>query len=753
MLRTWGKLLVVWMTIIGMLGWLSVASANAAASPLGLDPALETAVKDQLLLDARTPLTEDELRTLTELYAYTAGDIRSLQGLEAAAFLEELVLDGNPLDGIDAIAPLKRINFLSLMSTGTEGLEPLRGLTGVQKLLLSDNRISDLSPLAGMTQLTDLLIGHNAIEDLSALRGKPLTWITASHNKIRDIGVLAEIPSLETLYLDHNLIEDLSPLLRLPKLRTVALHDNPLNAQSQEILKQLEDKGVEIATVTDGRPRAISVYLDGKPVSFNKAPVLMDGTTMVQFRPLFEAFGLEVGWDGTTSTVTGKKDRMLIELVIGRASARLNGKEFPLAAAPSLLDGSTMVPLRFIGEATGRQVTWVEATQSVYIESNLTSANIDIAYSNDTVYVGETRDGQPHGKGTLTHQGILFYEGDFDTGTIEGSGKMYDVNNPASYYEGQFQNNRFHGEGKLVYDDGAYHVGPFVKGLREGYAKVYLKDGSLSFEGMFKEDARNGEGTGIYNREYKYVGSYVNDRFQGQGKLYHKNELLYDGIWNAGQQDYGKQYYDGKLSYDGTYRNDTPHGYGAFYDDSGKITYRGTVRNGKKTGVGILYYPNGERYVGEVYNGKADGQGMLKDASGKAKHEGSFKDDAIDPAPELTAKESGTLKKLLKRRADHQVVDGMNKNSMGLNAQQAAMFILLESEEHVKIFNALSTNAKIELLNEYTQEHWGDVLGVKECFTFIVYGKNAYAQSTISYQLPNEQATIKTFADGRPIFK
>lgn len=691
---------------------------------------------------------------LTELYAYQHKNIKSLQGIEQAVYLEELMLDGNPLDSIEPIASLRRLSFLSLMSTGTKSLEALRNVKGVRKLLISNNEIEDIRPLGGMSKLTDLLASNNKIQDLSPLSGKPLTWLDVSNNQIKDLSDLEKIPTLQTIYLDHNQITDISVLLKLKDLKTVAIHNNPLNEKAAAVIKLLEAKGVHVIDTSEQpKSTAITVLVNGESISFSQAPTLLEGNTVVQFRPLFEKFGLEVGWDLETRTVTGKKDRLLIELTIGSRIAKVNGRQFELPVAPELMDGNTMIPLRFVGEATGRKVTWDGPSSTVRIQNTITSYNLDLIFSSDTTYEGDLVNDMPSGHGKLWHKGALFYEGQFNEGFVEGQGKMMDVKNPASYYEGSFQNNRFHGQGKLVYDDGAYHAGPFLNGMREGPGKVYSKDGTLSFEGMFKEDARNGFGTGIYGADFKYVGMYANDRFHGEGKMYYKGSLDFDGVWNQEQKVRGKMYINGKLIYDGAYRNDTPHGYGTFFNEAGKITYQGQVRNWKQTGVGIIHYENGDRYVGETYNGKADGKGVLMNSDRKIKHDGQFKDGEIDLTPEVTSKETNTLKKLLMRRADHSVVDGIKRNSLGLKPTQAAMFIELESEEHLKQFLGLSTNAKIELINEYAQDHWGDVLGVEECFAFIVYGKKAYAQAVLHYEIKLEDIRMGLNPEGKAIFK
>ncbi|UUZ91912.1 copper amine oxidase N-terminal domain-containing protein [Paenibacillus sp. P25] len=55
-------------------------------------------------------------------------------------------------------------------------------------------------------------------------------------------------------------------------------------------------------------------------------------------------------------------------LQIGNPSARANGLDVTLGAPPVLVNGRTMVPLRFVAEALHHSVTWVEAARLIEIE-------------------------------------------------------------------------------------------------------------------------------------------------------------------------------------------------------------------------------------------------------------------------------------------------------------------------------------------------------------------------------------------------
>lgn len=112
----------------------------------------------------------------------------------------------------------------------------------------------------------------------------------------------------------------------------------------------------------------IIVELYGKPIKFDVQPQLINGRTMVPLRAIFEAIGLDVGWNPDLKQVTGTKDGTKILLTIGKNVAYINSKLEILDAPPVIVNGSTLVPIRFIAEATGLDVEWDETTKTVIIK-------------------------------------------------------------------------------------------------------------------------------------------------------------------------------------------------------------------------------------------------------------------------------------------------------------------------------------------------------------------------------------------------
>ena len=88
---------------------------------------------------------------------------------------------------------------------------------------------------------------------------------------------------------------------------------------------------------------------------------------MVPLRIISEELGAQVHWDSTARTVRVALPDGDIRLGIGKSTAFVRDQEHKLDAAPIIVGGRTMVPLRFIGEALGAQVHWDAPTRTVHV--------------------------------------------------------------------------------------------------------------------------------------------------------------------------------------------------------------------------------------------------------------------------------------------------------------------------------------------------------------------------------------------------
>lgn len=112
---------------------------------------------------------------------------------------------------------------------------------------------------------------------------------------------------------------------------------------------------------------SISIIINGENLSFDQPPYIENGVTKVPMRKVFEALGAAVEYDEDTRKITAYKDDIVIELVIGSSTAKVNGKEIILTTDVEIKNGTTMVPLRFVSEALGSEVLWNGADKIINI--------------------------------------------------------------------------------------------------------------------------------------------------------------------------------------------------------------------------------------------------------------------------------------------------------------------------------------------------------------------------------------------------
>lgn len=76
------------------------------------------------------------------------------------------------------------------------------------------------------------------------------------------------------------------------------------------------------------------------------------------FRALFEAMEMTVEWNQEQQSVTATADNYTLWMQVGNKQAIVNGETLVLEEAPQLVDGYTLVPVRFVSESTGSLVAW-----------------------------------------------------------------------------------------------------------------------------------------------------------------------------------------------------------------------------------------------------------------------------------------------------------------------------------------------------------------------------------------------------------
>ena len=242
------------------------------------DPNLRAAVEKALGVTPGTPITADEMTTLTRLEAKNA-NISDLTGLEGATKLTRLDLGDNAIRDISVLA----------------------GLTNLTELSLDFNNITDISVLAGLPNLIDLALGYNAITDHSILSGLTnLIGLDLRGTNASDLSVLSGLTNLTRLYIDSNGILDLSPLSGLTNLTNIGLNFNSISDLSAlRGLTNLRWMRLVGNNISDLSPLVANTGLDsGDQILLNNNP--LNYTSIKTHIPALKNRGVTVEFDDVT---------------------------------------------------------------------------------------------------------------------------------------------------------------------------------------------------------------------------------------------------------------------------------------------------------------------------------------------------------------------------------------------------------------------------------------------------------------------
>ena len=110
------------------------------------------------------------------------------------------------------------------------------------------------------------------------------------------------------------------------------------------------------------------IEFNGNILGFDVPPVIEDGSTLVPMRFLFEQMGADVEWDSETQTATATLDNKAVTFSIDNVNARINNKPAKMDVPARLVNGKTMVPLRFLSENMGYDVDWDADSRTAIIQ-------------------------------------------------------------------------------------------------------------------------------------------------------------------------------------------------------------------------------------------------------------------------------------------------------------------------------------------------------------------------------------------------
>ncbi|OPZ94418.1 MAG: Internalin-A precursor [Firmicutes bacterium ADurb.Bin419] len=314
----------------------------------------------------------------------TGNNIKFIDNLKNLTSLQELSLNQNSIENIQALSYLKNLEQLDLFSNQISDLSPLAELVKLKQLSVMENKISDVSMLKNLLNLEILVLQNNEISDISSLGNLVnLKELYLGQNKIEDISMMGTLSGLEILMLKDNKISDITGLKDLHELQELYLNGNPVTdysvlANAGIVLKKSDFEAPTIIPDITGGPQTMPTpdsesgpevvlrfyiekpfyYLNNKKTNMDVVPIIKGGRTFLPVKYVAESLGANVEWEPVERKITVTLGKDILEMVLDKEMAYVNGQEKKIDVPPFVENGRTLVPLRFLSETFGCTVDW-----------------------------------------------------------------------------------------------------------------------------------------------------------------------------------------------------------------------------------------------------------------------------------------------------------------------------------------------------------------------------------------------------------
>jgi hypothetical protein len=287
---------------------------------------------------------------------------------------------------------------------------------------------------------------------------------------------------------------------------------------------------------------SIKVIYDGNVINFDVEPEIINDRTMVPMRAIFETFGAKVKWDGDTSTVTAKKKSKTISMTIGSTEMTKNDDTYTFDTAPVIEEGRTLVPIRAISDLLGLNVEWDENKKTVTITTpededsdewksntgvidltNMTVSGEGVAVDGNVIEI--TQGGDFEVSGTLA-DGMIHVNTEEKVKLRLSGASITNSSGPAIYFEDADKCYITLTEGTDNYlSDGETYSDDSLKGCLSAKSNLEIRGkGSLTIDANYNQGIHASDSLEIENGKITINsvgdGIHVNDTFEiSDGKL------------------------------------------------------------------------------------------------------------------------------------------------------------------------------------------------------------------------------------------
>jgi hypothetical protein len=115
--------------------------------------------------------------------------------------------------------------------------------------------------------------------------------------------------------------------------------------------------------------RAIAIIVNGEELARDPAPRRVGGRVLVPIVRIYSALGINVARDGATLVASAPSKR--ITVTVGSSRATVDTRTIMMDSPAIEIDGATYVPLRFVADSLGAQVTYDPKAERVEVSSSV----------------------------------------------------------------------------------------------------------------------------------------------------------------------------------------------------------------------------------------------------------------------------------------------------------------------------------------------------------------------------------------------
>lgn len=182
----------------------------------------------------------------------------------------------------------------------------------------------------------------------------------------------------------------------------------------------------------------------------------------------------------------------------------------------------------------------------------------------------------------------------------------------------------------IIFENGSYYKATYVNGKKQGHGIYFdILNNDKPIENQEIDEKANGEGACTFKNGDCFVGTYEQGIRQGFGILYQKDGLIKIGEWandELVEEKHSKPSSSGE-TYPWRDKDGKSHYYSIYYDDNGN-RYLGNIHDDKAQGLGVRFWPDGSWYQGNFENDEKHGYGIYYDTN-KGHYVGLWKNDEM----------------------------------------------------------------------------------------------------------------------------